>query len=97
MTPDTIKAIIGVLAAMAAIIGGLYGVVTVPILRTIKAEISASEARTETRMLQMELRLGKRISEVEVQMAAIETILEKKLVEMEARLNQRIDTRLVHR
>jgi hypothetical protein len=97
MTPDTIKAIIGVLAAMAAIIGGLYGVVTIPILRTIKAEISGSESRIQTRMLQVEMSLEKRITGVEKEMTAMEARLEKKLVEMEARLNQRIDTRLVHR
>ena len=82
---------------MAAIIGGLYGVVTIPILRTIKAEISGSESRIQTRMLQVEMSLEKRITGVEKEMTAMEARLEKKLVEMEARLNQRIDTRLVHR
>jgi hypothetical protein len=104
MTPDSIKAIIGVLAAMAAIIGGLYGVVTIPILRTIKAEISGSESRIQTRMIQIEMGLEKRIAGVEKQMVEMEARLEKRItgvekqmVEMEARLNQRIDTRLVHR
>jgi hypothetical protein len=45
MNPETLKAIAGIIAGIAAIIGGLYGVVTVPILRTIKAEVAASENR----------------------------------------------------
>lgn len=64
MNPQYWQAIAAFIAACAA----LYGVVTVPLLRTLKAEISASEARMtvlltglNTEMVKMEARLNERI------------------------------------
>ena len=68
MNPENLKLILGILAAGAAIIGGLYGVVTIPILRTIKAEISASESRVRTDMISMESRLEKQMIEMEARL-----------------------------
>jgi hypothetical protein len=93
VTPDTWKVaglVIAAFASVAAILGALYGIVTVPVLRTIKAEISGSESRTKSQISEMEGRLN-------VKMVEMEGRLNVKMVEMEKRLNERIDTRLVHR
>lgn len=82
MNPQFWQAIGAFVAACAA----LYGVVTVPLMRVIKAEVGLSEARMKLLLAEMELRLKTDMTELKADMAA-----------MEARLNERIDTRLVHR
>ena len=64
MNPQYWQAVAAFIAACAA----LYAVVTAPLLRTLKAEISASEARQKvllteikTEMASMEARLNARI------------------------------------
>ena len=42
-------------------IGALYAIVTAPLLRTLKAEINASEARLKLLLSEMEKRLNERI------------------------------------
>ena len=68
MNPENLKLILGILGACAAIIGGLYGVVTVPILRALKgdaaalrAELKTAVAELRTDMIAMEARLNQRI------------------------------------
>ena len=78
--------VIAALASVTGILGALYGIVTVPVLRTLKAEISGAESRIKIELLASEARLEKRLSEMEKQIAG-----------MEHRLNERIDTRLIHR
>ena len=39
-----------IIAALAALLGGLYAIVTVPLLHAMKAEIAASEARMKLAM-----------------------------------------------
>jgi len=53
--------VVGAVASVTAMLGALYGIVTVPILRTIKAEISGCESRLEKKMVEMEARLNQRI------------------------------------
>ena len=50
MTPQMWQTIAATIAALAALLGGLYGILTVPLLRTMKAEIAASEARMKLAM-----------------------------------------------
>ena len=93
MTPDVwriVGLVIAAFASVSAILGALYGIVTVPILRTLKAEISGNEARLKAQLIEAEGRLNLKMSEMEGR-------LNLKMVEMEKRLDERIDTRLVHR
>ena len=57
MSPQYWQAIGAFIAACAA----LYAIVTAPLLRTLKAEISASEARMKLLLSEMEKRLNERI------------------------------------
>lgn len=82
MSPQYWQAIAAFVAACAA----LYGVVTVPLLRALKAEIGLSEARMKLL-----------VTELKTEIAGMEGRLKTEMVGMEARLNERIDTRLVHR
>ena len=78
--------VIAALASVTGILGALYGIVTVPMLRTVKAELSSSESRLEIRLMELEKNLKLEMAGIKLEMAA-----------MEKRLNERIDTRLVHR
>jgi hypothetical protein len=70
MNPQYWQPIAATIGAIAALIAGLYGIVTIPLLRTIKAEIGTckaeigtSEARLKLQMTEMESRLSQRISD----------------------------------
>ena len=97
MNPETAWKIAGlVIAALASVTGilaALYGIVTVPVLRTLKAEISASESRIKIEIIASETRLEKQIIASETKLEKQMVELEKRMVEMEHNLNQRIDTR----
>jgi hypothetical protein len=56
---------IATLASIAAIIAGLYGVVTRPILLAIQAQKEAIVATIQAQMTEMEARLVKRIESLE--------------------------------
>jgi hypothetical protein len=58
MNPQWWQAAAGLIAAYAALFGGIYAVVTVPLLRTIKSAVEASEARLKLQMTEMEQRLS---------------------------------------
>lgn len=73
-------------AAFAAACAALYTVVTLPLLRVIKAEIGLSEERTKGL-----------ITGLKAEMAAMEARLNARIDAMEKRLNERIDTWLIHR
>lgn len=87
--PQWLQAIGAFVAACAA----LYGTVTVPLLRAIKAEIGLVKAEIKLEMAEMETRLKTEMAGLRTDMAGMKT----DMVGMEARLNERIDTRLVHR
>jgi hypothetical protein len=60
--------VVGALASVAAILGGLYGIVTAPILRTLtaematmRAEMGALHAEIKLELVEMEKRLNERI------------------------------------
>ena len=57
--------VIAAFGSVAAILGGLYGIVTVPVLRTLKAEISASESRLDVRLVELEKNLKLEMAGVE--------------------------------
>lgn len=57
--------VIAALASVTGILGALYGIVTVPILRTLKAEISGSESRLETKLVELEKNLKLEMAGVE--------------------------------
>jgi hypothetical protein len=53
--------VIAAFASVAGILGALYGIVTVPMLRTVKAEIGTLRAEIKRDMAEMESRLNARI------------------------------------
>ena len=70
MTPTQWQAAAGLIAAYAALFAGIYAVVTVPLLRTIKSAVEASEARLKAMITEVKLqmtetegRLNQRISD----------------------------------
>lgn len=63
MNPQYWQPVAATIGAIAALLAGLYGIVTVPLLRTLKAEVSASEARLKAQMTEMESRLSQRIAD----------------------------------
>ena len=70
MNPDTWK----IIAALAGLLAGLYAVVTAPLLKAMKSEIGASEAR-----LKLEIATSK--TEIKTDIAA----LQKKVDALEVR------------
>lgn len=85
------------LGAIIVACGALYSVVTLPLLRVIKAEgggvraeIALTEARVKLLLTEVEARLTAHIT-------AVDTGLKVEITAAEKRLNERIDTRLVHR
>lgn len=82
MSPQYWQALGGIIVAC----GALYTVVTLPLLRVIKAEIGGVKAAIDLSEARMKL-----LS------AEVEARLTAHITEVEKRLNERIDTRLVHR
>jgi hypothetical protein len=97
MSLESLKVIAGILVAVVAILGSLYGIVTVPLLRVLKAEMGALRAEIAASESRLEIKITALESRLEIKITALESRLEKQMIEMETRLNQRIDTRLVHR
>jgi hypothetical protein len=50
-----------IVAAYAALFGGIYAVVTAPLLRVIKAEVAAAKAELKLEVAAAETRLNERI------------------------------------
>jgi hypothetical protein len=57
-----------VIASVAGILVGLYGVVTMPIMRLIKAEITASEERLKQQVTLGDGALNQRLTEMEARL-----------------------------
>ena len=89
MNPDNIK----LLASLAAIVAGLFGVVTVPMMRLIKSEISGlrNEMKGEFGTLRAEIKAEFILVRSEIKDVRVE------MKEMENRLNERINTHLIRR
>ena len=64
--------IIAALASVTGILGALYGIVTVPMLRTLKAEMSGNEARLGIKLIELEKNL-------KLEMAAMEKRLNERI------------------
>jgi len=75
-----------IIAALAALLGGIYAVVTRPIMALLKAEMETlrAEIKAESAILR---------TEIKTESASVRG----ELAHVEMRLNERIDTRLIHR
>jgi hypothetical protein len=61
MNPQILQTIAPILAALAAVLGGLYAVVTRPLQALFKAEINVLRQEIKVDLAAMELRINERI------------------------------------
>jgi dynactin complex subunit len=81
-----------VLGGFAAVLIGIYTVVTRPLQNSMKSEISASDGRMVALVTGAVTASETRMNE---RMTALEIRLTERLTTMETRLNERIETRIV--
>ena len=65
MDNNTLQGLAAIVAAFAALLGGIYAVVTRPIQAQTKAEIGALEARNKADLVGLESRIVERLSQME--------------------------------
>lgn len=63
MSPQWLQAGAAIIAAYAALFGGIWAVLTAPLLRLIKAESALIKAEIKAEMAAMELRLSERFAD----------------------------------
>ena len=101
LNPETLKTVVAILASIAAIIAGLYGVVTRPMMALLKAELAKTEANLKTQMIEMGSGLRTNTNDVEKRLTAqivdVEKRLSTEIRDVEKHLNDRIDARLALR